>query len=90
MNHSEIGKILLSLLFNSSDLGFKFLQYFLDNLHLGSCGSNGSRILSTVYLNVLSLVGSTSIEGMPGTKFPDALLIIPEFPPSKPIIQVNK
>ena len=27
---------------------------------------------------------------MPGTKFPDALLIIPEFPPSKPIIQVNK
>ena len=32
-------------------------------------------------------VGSTSIEGMPGTKFPDALLIIPEFPPSKPIIQ---
>jgi hypothetical protein len=24
---------------------------------------------------------------MPGTKFPDALLIIPAFPPSKAIIQ---
>jgi len=32
-------------------------------------------------------VGSTSIKGMPGTKFPDALLIVPEFPPSKDIIQ---
>ena len=32
-------------------------------------------------------VGSTSIEGMPGTKMPDALLIVPEFPPSKGVIQ---
>ena len=32
-------------------------------------------------------VGSTSIEGMPGTTLPDALLIIPEFPPSKGTIQ---
>jgi hypothetical protein len=26
-------------------------------------------------------------QGMPGTKFPDALLVVPSFPPSKPIIQ---
>jgi len=32
-------------------------------------------------------VGSTSIKGMPGAMMPDALLIIPEFPPSKGIIQ---
>ena len=32
-------------------------------------------------------VGSTSIEGMPGSLMPDALLIIPEFPPSKAVIQ---
>ena len=32
-------------------------------------------------------VGSTSIKGMPGTKFPDALLIIPEFPPSRGVIE---
>ena len=32
-------------------------------------------------------VGSTSIQGMPGTMMPDALLIIPEFPPSKGVIQ---
>jgi len=32
-------------------------------------------------------VGSTAIKGMPGTKFPDALLILPEFPPSKNVIQ---
>jgi len=32
-------------------------------------------------------VGSTSIKGMPGTKFPDALLILPSFPPSKNVIQ---
>ena len=32
-------------------------------------------------------VGSTSIKGMPGTKFPDALLLVPEFPPSKGVIQ---
>ena len=32
-------------------------------------------------------VGSTSIKGMPGTKFPDALLVIPEFPPSRGVIQ---
>jgi len=32
-------------------------------------------------------VGSTAIKGMPGTKFPDALLVVPEFPPSKEIIQ---
>ena len=32
-------------------------------------------------------IGSTSIKGMPGTKFPDALLVIPEFPPSKGVIQ---
>jgi len=32
-------------------------------------------------------VGSTSIKGMPGTKMPDALLIIPEFPPSEGVIQ---
>ena len=32
-------------------------------------------------------VGSTSIKGMPGTKFPDALLIIPDFPPSRGVIE---
>jgi len=32
-------------------------------------------------------VGSTSIEGMPGALLPDALLIIPSFPPSKGVIQ---
>jgi len=32
-------------------------------------------------------VGSTSIEGMPGAKMPDALLIIPSFPPTKGVIQ---
>merc|ERR1711953_1536220 len=32
-------------------------------------------------------IGSTSIKGMPGTKFPDALLIVPEFPPSEGVIQ---
>ena len=32
-------------------------------------------------------VGSTSIKGMPGSLMPDALLIIPEFPPSKAVIQ---
>jgi len=32
-------------------------------------------------------VGSTSIKGMPGTKQPDALLIIPSFPPSLSVIQ---
>eukprot|EP00092_Neocalanus_flemingeri_P000439 GFUD01000468.1.p1 GENE.GFUD01000468.1~~GFUD01000468.1.p1 ORF type:complete len:218 (+),score=68.30 GFUD01000468.1:243-896(+) len=32
-------------------------------------------------------VGSTSIKGMPGTKMPDALLIVPEFPPSRGVIQ---
>ena len=31
-------------------------------------------------------VGSTSIPGMPGTKMPDALLLIPEFPPSRAVI----
>ncbi|XP_023330341.1 uncharacterized protein LOC111702797 [Eurytemora carolleeae] len=32
-------------------------------------------------------VGSTSIKGMPGMLMPDALLIIPEFPPTKKMIQ---
>ena len=32
-------------------------------------------------------VGSTSIKGMPGTMMPDALIITPEFPPSKAVIQ---
>jgi len=32
-------------------------------------------------------VGSTSIKGMPGTKMPDALLIIHDFPPSESIVQ---
>jgi len=32
-------------------------------------------------------VGSTSIRGMPGTMMPDSLLIVPEFPPSKPVVQ---
>ena len=32
-------------------------------------------------------VGSTSIKGMPGTMMPDALIIPPEFPPSKGVIQ---
>lgn len=32
-------------------------------------------------------VGSTSIKGMPGAKMPDALLILPEFPPSKGVIK---
>jgi len=32
-------------------------------------------------------VGSTSIQGMPGTKMPDAVLIVPAFPPSKGVIQ---
>ena len=32
-------------------------------------------------------IGSTSIKGMPGTKFPDALLIVPDFPPSEGVIQ---
>eukprot|EP00088_Acartia_fossae_P021131 TRINITY_DN22601_c0_g1_i1.p1 TRINITY_DN22601_c0_g1~~TRINITY_DN22601_c0_g1_i1.p1 ORF type:complete len:226 (+),score=62.88 TRINITY_DN22601_c0_g1_i1:39-716(+) len=32
-------------------------------------------------------IGSTSIKGMPGTKFPDALLIIPEFPPSEAVVK---
>ena len=32
-------------------------------------------------------IGSTSIKGMPGTKFPDALLIVPAFPPSEGVIQ---
>jgi GrpB-like predicted nucleotidyltransferase (UPF0157 family) len=32
-------------------------------------------------------VGSTSIEGMPGTKMPDALLILPQFPPSLGVVQ---
>ena len=32
-------------------------------------------------------VGSTSIKGMPGTKMPDSLLIVPEFPPSMGVIQ---
>jgi hypothetical protein len=29
----------------------------------------------------------TPLQGMPVTKFPDALLVIPAFPPSKTIIQ---
>merc|ERR1712110_483330 len=33
-------------------------------------------------------VGSTSIEGMPGAMMPDALLILPSFPPTKGVIQV--
>jgi len=33
-------------------------------------------------------VGSTSIEGMPGAMMPDALLILPSFPPSKAVVQV--
>jgi len=32
-------------------------------------------------------VGSTSIKGMPGTMHPDVLLMFPEFPPSKPVLQ---
>ena len=32
-------------------------------------------------------VGSTSIKGMPGAMMPDALLILPQYPPSKGIIQ---
>jgi len=32
-------------------------------------------------------VGSTSIKGMPGTMMPDSLIIVPEFPPSKGVIQ---
>jgi len=32
-------------------------------------------------------VGSTSIEGMPGAKHPDALLILPSFPPTLGVIQ---
>merc|ERR1711864_13012 len=32
-------------------------------------------------------VGSTSIEGMPGAKMPDAILILPQFPPSLGVIQ---
>jgi len=32
-------------------------------------------------------VGSTSIKGMPGAMMPDALLILPQYPPSKTIIQ---
>eukprot|EP00090_Calanus_glacialis_P031007 TRINITY_DN5066_c0_g1_i2.p1 TRINITY_DN5066_c0_g1~~TRINITY_DN5066_c0_g1_i2.p1 ORF type:complete len:218 (-),score=70.33 TRINITY_DN5066_c0_g1_i2:56-709(-) len=32
-------------------------------------------------------VGSTSIKGMPGAMMPDALLIVPQFPPSKGVIQ---
>jgi len=32
-------------------------------------------------------VGSTSIEGMPGAMMPDALLILPSFPPTKGVIQ---
>ena len=32
-------------------------------------------------------VGSTSIKGMPGTMIPDALVILPQYPPSKTIIQ---
>jgi len=32
-------------------------------------------------------VGSTSIEGMPGAMMPDALLILPSFPPSRGVIQ---
>jgi len=32
-------------------------------------------------------VGSTSIEGMPGAMMPDALLILPSFPPSKAVVQ---
>merc|ERR1712209_188079 len=34
-------------------------------------------------------VGSTSIEGMPGAMMPDALLILPSFPPSKAVVQVS-
>jgi len=34
-------------------------------------------------------VGSTSIEGMPGAMMPDALLILPSFPPTKGVIQVT-
>jgi len=32
-------------------------------------------------------VGSTSIEGMPGAMMPDALLVLPSFPPSKAVVQ---
>merc|ERR1711935_886928 len=32
-------------------------------------------------------VGSTSIPGMPGAMMPDALLLLPQFPPSKGVIQ---
>ena len=32
-------------------------------------------------------VGSTSIKGMPGAMMPDALLLIPQYPPSKGVIQ---
>lgn len=32
-------------------------------------------------------IGSTSVKGMPGTMMPDALLFIPEFPPSEAVVQ---
>jgi len=32
-------------------------------------------------------VGSTSIKGMPGTKMPDALLLLPSFPPTKEVVK---
>ena len=32
-------------------------------------------------------MGSTSIRGMPGTMMPDALIMTPEFPPSRGVIQ---
>jgi hypothetical protein len=27
------------------------------------------------------------LQGMPGTKFPDALLLVPRFPPNREVIQ---
>merc|ERR1711934_388730 len=35
-------------------------------------------------------VGSTSIKGMPGTMMPDALIVTPEFPPSKGLLKDHK
>merc|ERR1712133_139172 len=32
-------------------------------------------------------VGSTSIPGMPGAMMPDALLLLPQFPPTKAVVQ---
>ena len=54
--------------------------------------AHGDRFMAAVPANEREAlkwehVGSTSIKGMPGTKMPDALLIVPEFPPSKGVIQ---